>query len=143
MIQIVEREMTSEEHARGEVVFDENSREHGVEIQTSERFTTVAVDGDRFIGAASGLAYRNGEAYSWFYLTDLFVERDQRKRGTGRELLAVLERRLRELGIRQIWTWTAGYEAPGFYLRCGYRIFTELENYYSNGASRVGVRKDL
>ncbi len=42
-----------------------------------------------------------------------------------------------------MWTWTAGYEAPGFYLKHGYEVFCEMPDYYSSGHSRIGLRKAL
>ena len=58
-------------------------------------------------------------------------------------MLARLEQRVTALGLRHIWTWTAGYEAPGFYKRQGYEVFAELEDWYLSGHSRVGLRKEL
>jgi hypothetical protein len=42
-----------------------------------------------------------------------------------------------------IWTWTAQHEAPRFYLRLGYAVFAELEQWFSDGGSRIALRKDL
>ena len=143
-ISIIERDITQDELAQEKAGFDENARDRGVEIQTSERFGYVAMDGERFIGCSSGLAYKNDEDFSgWFYLTDLFVEKAYRKRGLGAKLLRALEERIVLLGVTKIWTWTAGYEAPGFYKKQGYEVFAEMENWYSDGSSRVGLRKEL
>lgn len=79
----------------------------------------------------------------WFYLTDLFVERAYRLEGLGAKLLMVLEDKIIAMGIRNVWTWTAGYEAPVFYQKQGYEIFTVLGNWYSDGSGRVGLRKRL
>jgi len=141
---ILDREMTSEELAWMNTGFDENSRDHGVEIQTSDRYGFVALSGETFIGCASGLAYKNGNGYSgWFYLTDLFVEKEYRLQGLGTDLLAALQKKIKSIGIRNIWTWTAGYEALVFYRKQGYEIFAEMENWYSDGSSRFGLRKKL
>jgi GNAT superfamily N-acetyltransferase len=143
-ISIVEREMTPVEFARMNAGFDENTLDNGVAIQSSERMGFVALEDDDFIGCVSGLAYKNEDAYSgWFYLTDMFVEKAYRKQGLGAQLLKALEDKLLACGIDKIWTWTAGYEGPGFYKKQGYTIFAELENWYSTGHSRVAVRKQL
>jgi ribosomal protein S18 acetylase RimI-like enzyme len=143
-INIIEREMTPVEFARMNAGFDENTLDNGVVIQSSERMGLVALDGDAFAGCVSGLAYKNGDAYSgWFYLTDLFVENAYRRQGLGAALLTTLEGKIRNCGIDKIWTWTAGYEGPGFYKKQGYTVFAELENWYSTGHSRVGMRKRL
>ena len=143
-IKILDREMTSEELDRMRAGFDENALERGVEIQHTDRFGFVAMKGDIFVGCSSGLAYKNGGEYSgWFYLTDLFVEKEYRMQGMGAKLLAELEKKIISMGIRNIWTWTAGYEAPDFYKKQGYQIFAEMENWYSDSSSRFGLRKKL
>ncbi|MBN2004626.1 MAG: GNAT family N-acetyltransferase [Anaerolineae bacterium] len=143
-ISIVEREMTPVEFAQMNAGFDENTLDNDVVIQSSERMGFVALDGDGFIGCVSGLAYKNGDAYSgWFYLTDLYVEKAFRGQGLGAKLLETLEDKILACGIDKVWTWTAGYEGPGFYKKQGYTVFAELENWYSSGHSRVGMKKRL
>lgn len=129
--------------ARINAGFDEHSAENGVECQSSERIGFVALDGDRFIGSSSGLACKNGSEYSgWFYLTNLFVEKAYRSQGLGSQLLGALEEKLLDLGINKIWTWTAAHEGPEFYKKHGYQVFAEMQNWYSNGDSRIGMRKE-
>lgn len=143
-INIIDRDMTPEELDQMRAGFDQNTLERGVEIQNSDRFGFVALKGAEFIGCVSGLAYKNGDEYSgWFYLTDLFVEREYRLQGLGTDLLGGLERKITLIGIRDIWTWTAGYEALAFYIKQGYQIFAEMELWYSDGSSRFGLKKKL
>jgi len=143
-VEIVNREITSEELNQVFRGFDEHSLDNGVEVQNSERIDYVALLKNEFIGCASGLAYKNGLSYSgWFYLTDLFVEKPYRSRGIGANLLLTLENEIKKIGVKNIWTWTAGYEAPKFYKKQGYYIFTEMEDWYSDGSSQVGFRKAL
>jgi GNAT superfamily N-acetyltransferase len=143
-INIVNREMTSEEIEQMNSGFDKLSLEEGLEIESSDRFSFVALIGNTFIGCSSGLAYKNGVNYSgWFFLTDLFVEKEYRSQGLGADLLKALEEQTRSIGIKYIWLWTSGYEALKFYRRQGYNKFTELEYWYSDGSSRVGLRKNL
>lgn len=142
-INIFEREMTEAEFASINAGFDEQTIEYGNPIETSERFGFVVMDGQKFIGCSSGLVYKHDNGYSkWFYITDLFIERTYRKQGLGATILRKLEERAAALGVKNIWTWTA-YEGPGFYKKQGYEIFCELEDWYSSGHSRVGVRKAL
>lgn len=143
-ISIVNREMALDEFDRMKAGFDEHTLDNEVEIQSADRFGFVALEEDLFIGCSSGLAYKNGEVFSgWFYLTDLFVEKAYRSKGVGAKLLHALEEQMMGLGVKHIWTWTAGYEAPKFYLKQGYEIFAEMEDWYSDGSSRVGFRKKL
>ena len=139
-----ERELTNAEYAQVVAGFDRHALEHGNPPESAERFTIVATEVGRLIGCASGLAYRSERGYgSWFYLSDLFVERDYRGQGIGGTILGMLEEKVQSVEMLFIWTWTAGYEAPGFYLRQGYSVFCELENWYPSGHSRVGFRKSL
>ncbi len=143
-ISVINRDMTAAEFSRMKAGFDEHTLDHEVKIQNSDRYGFVAMDGDLFVGCSSGLAYKNGEEYSgWFYLTDLFVEKEYRGNRIGARLLGSLEQAIISIGVKHIWTWTAGYEAPAFYQKQGYEIFAELEDWYSDGSSRVGLRKGL
>jgi ribosomal protein S18 acetylase RimI-like enzyme len=90
------------------------------------------------------LAYKNEGVFSgWFYITDLFVDDGFRHEGLGSQLIGELERELIKIGIHSMWTWTAGYEAPSFYQKLGYSVFAQLENYYSDGSSKIAFRKKL
>ena len=136
--------MTSEEIKRMNLGFDELSLEEGLEIESSDRLSFVALEGNTFIGCSSGLAYKNGENYSgWFFLTDLFVEKEYRSKGLGTKLLKLIEEQALSVGVKHIWLWTSGDEALKFYRRQEYNQFTELENWYPDGSSRVGLRKNL
>ena len=141
-ISLVEREMTDAEFARMNAGFDEHTREQGNPLEISERHSFVALEGEKFVGCASGLVYKSGDTYNgWFYLTDLFVEKPQRGRGLGSELLRRLEDKVTALGVTNFWTFTAGYEAPGFYQKQGYKIIFEQTNWYATGHSRVALSK--
>lgn len=143
-IKIIYRELSTIESDRMNKGFDELYVEEGIDIESAERFSFVAEKGDRFIGCSSGLAFKNGENYSgWFQLTDLFVEKENRSKGLGKELLQTTEAKMASVGIHQIFLWTSGEKAIKFYERHGYNKFTEMENWYSDGSSRVGFRKNL
>ncbi len=143
-IHIIARDMTTSEFEQMNAGFDEHTLDKGVDIQSSDRIGFVALADGQFVGCASGLAYKHGGKYSgWFYLTDLFVEKVYRGQGIGSRLLEALEATLQSQDIHKIWTWTAGYEGPGFYKKQGYEVFAELENWYSNGTARIGMRKEI
>ncbi len=143
-VRIVNREMTAEEIIQMNLGFDELSLEEGIEIERSERFIFVAVIENSFIGCSSGLAYKNGEKYSgWFFITDLFVTKEYRSKGLGTNLLKSLEEQAVSIGVKDIWLWTSGYKAIKFYQRQAYEQFAEMKNWYSDGSSRIGLRKNL
>ena len=117
-VSLIERDITKAELDRMRAGFAEHQIEHGNPVKPQERYGFVALAGERFIGCASGLTDNN-----WFYLSDLWIERAYRGQGLGAALLGSLEARVAALAIRNVYTWTAAYEAPRFYKRQGYEFF--------------------
>jgi GNAT superfamily N-acetyltransferase len=143
-INIVNRELTSTEIEQVNSGFDNLSIEEGIELESTDRISFVALNGDRLVGCSSGLAHKNGGKYSgWFFLTDLFIEKEYRNKGIGSNLLKELEEMIRTVGVKNIWLWTSGPSTLRFYYRHGYTQFVEMENWYSDGSSRIGLRKPL
>lgn len=106
--------------------------------------SVVAMKDNKLVGCASGLAHKNGNRYSgWFHLTDLFTEKDFRDQGVGSELLNALEEQTKSVGVQNIWLWASGAPTIRFYIRHGYTQFAEMENWHSDGSSRIGFRKAL
>src|SRR5689334_22774022 len=99
-IEIVERDITPAELKRVRTGFDEYAVDNGVLPQGDQRFGYVAMDGEKFIGCVSCLAYKNGDQFNgWCYLTDLFVEKEYRSQRIGATLLHMLEKQLLQHGI--------------------------------------------
>lgn len=143
-VRVVERAMTDAEFSWLCARFSEHTVEHEQGVQTHEQYGFVALVGDTFVGCASGRAYKEGGVPTgWFYLSDLYVEAPYRKHGLGALLLRQLEIRAALIGMRNVWTDTAGYEAPGFYKKQGYSVFCEQENRYPTGHSKVLLRKQI
>ncbi len=143
-ISIVNRALTSEEMEHVNTGFEELSKEEGIELESTERLSFVALNGDRLIGCSSGLAHINGEKYSgWFFLSDLFIEKEFRNQGIGSDLLIKLEEKIRTAGVQNIWLRTSGDPTLKFYSRHGYKPFAEMENWYSDGSSRIGLKKTI
>jgi len=138
------RQLTDSEYQKVKDSFEEHGKEYGNALETSERYTFVASDGNDFIGCSSGLVNKNGNKYqNYFFLTDLLIEKEYRHFGYGQKLLKLLEDKISMLGIKYVWTWTAGYEAPDFYQKQGYKVFVTFENWYPLGHSRVGLIKEI
>src|SRR3989344_599297 len=118
------RDVTDSEYKREQSAFDEHGLEFGNPPEKQERIGFVATDDGRFIGCSSGLVQKNNNQYGrYFYLSDLLVEKEYRKKGYGKKLLKLLEKKLKLIGVEYFWTWTAEYEAASFYLKQGYKIF--------------------
>ena len=112
------RDMTDTEYKREQAAFNEHGLEFGNPSEKQERFGFVATEDGKFVGASSGLAHKNnGKHEPYFYLSDLLVEKAHRKHGYGKKLLGLLEDKVKSLGIKYIWTWTAEYEAETFYAK--------------------------
>lgn len=143
-IQFTYREMTDDEYKRELAAFEEHGLEFGNPPEKEERLGFVATDGDKYVGSSSGLAQKSEGRYcAYFYLSDLLVEKEYRGNGYGKKLLKLLEDKVKSLGIDNIWTWTADYEAASFYLKQGYTTFTRFEKFYPSGHARVGLIKHL
>lgn len=82
-----------------------------------------------------------------FDLYWLAVEPGQQRGGVGRELMALTEEQVRELGGAILFVDTSGREhyrpARSFYRRCGYKQVAELTDYFRAGDSKVIFAKRL
>jgi GNAT superfamily N-acetyltransferase len=143
-VQFFDRDMSDVEYQRELTGFEEHGLEFGNPPEKTERFGFVATDQGKFVGASSGLAQKRTDCYEkYFYLSDLFVEKEYRGQGYGKELLNLLEEKIKALGIEYIWTWTAAYEAATFYQKQGYQVFATFDKFYLSGHARVGLIKKL
>lgn len=64
-------------------------------------------------------------------------------KGTWNATIKSIEEQALSIGIKHVWLWTFGDEALKFYQRQAYHQFIEMENWYSYGSSRIGLRKKL
>lgn len=102
-IRIIERDLTDIELSQVNAGFKDHELLHTEVNQTSDRLGFVILDGSKFVGCSSGLAYKNGEKYNnWNYLTDLFIEKEYRGQGLGNKVLKKLEEKLISLRIHKI-----------------------------------------
>jgi len=143
-IQYVFRDMTELEYKQELAAFDENGLGYGNTPEKQERFGFVATQDGIYIGSSSGLAMKQDSGYGkYFYLSDLLVEKDFRKKGIGSNLLQLLEEEMKSKGVEYIWTWTSEYEGKDFYKKMGYEGFIEFKSFYPSGHSRIGFIKRI
>ena len=93
--------------------------------------TYVAVDGKHVVGVIRGSKNRIG---------NLFVSGDHHRKGIGRKLVEVFERRARRTASHQIKVRSTIYATP-FYQSVGYRKTTGIRNFY--GHKMQPMKKDL
>ena len=80
--------------------------------------------------------------WSWLYIRTLWVSETVRGSGYGTALMREAEREAIRRGCQNIYLDTFTFQAVDFYLKLGYRIFGELED-FPPGHKRVFLRKTL
>ena len=81
----------------------------------------MGFEGNEIVGAVMGYLEQYNSSQS-YYLKEMFVRADQRRRGLGAELLDALETHLKSGGVRNIYLITArDGVASAFYGKHGYR----------------------
>jgi ribosomal protein S18 acetylase RimI-like enzyme len=90
---------------------------HGIDIKFRRFALLLHDDHGTLCGALQ--AYT---AYAEIYVDDLWVEAAVRRRGYGRQLLTRLEHEFVGTGYHNINLVTNAFQAPDFYVKCGYSI---------------------
>jgi GNAT superfamily N-acetyltransferase len=84
-----------------------------------------------------------GEIYfHWLFVNVLFVEERERGKGVGARLLSEGEARAKAKGALHSRLDTFEWQAPGFYLKHGYRELLKIPNYYQQYSLSL-MMKDL
>ena len=108
-------------------------------IDDSRALAVVVSDPDthEILGGISGRTSRGLLFVDLVYLPDTL-----RGEGLGRRLLARAEEEGRRRGCRAAVLYTSSFQAPGFYLRRGWRVFGEIPC-DPPGSSRIFMTKAL
>ncbi len=80
--------------------------------------------------------------WDWLYVDLMWLKEEVRGRGYGRRLLALVEEEAQRRGAKNVHLDTFSFQAPEFYLKQGYRIFGQLENFPA-GHTRYFLTKQL
>lgn len=102
-----------EENMQKDLVNYESS--HGIDVNY-KYFSLIIKDN---MGELAGVlnAYT---AFAEIYIDDIWVKNSQRNKGYGRALIATLERHFKGKGFNNINLVTSAFQAPDFYLKCGF-----------------------
>jgi GNAT superfamily N-acetyltransferase len=80
--------------------------------------------------------------WQWLYVGILWLHEDIRRMGYGSQLLAQVEEIAVEKGCHSIHLDTMSFQAPDFYLKHGYTIWGQLDD-FPPGHSRIFLKKSL
>ena len=117
---------------------DEHAASLGIDM-TRRDFSCVARDGaGRLIGGATG-----NTIGCYTYIARLWVADSWRRRGIGRRLVEAAERIAADRNCWYVFLNTFGFQAGGFYERCGYHLLAALENPDDPRLSRQFMVKTL
>jgi len=106
--------------------------------QRREELTFFLRDAEGSI--VGGVHGNNG--WGWLYIRILWVSETARGSGYGTALMQKAEREALNRGCRNIYLDTFSFQAVDFYLKLGYTIYGELED-FPPGHKRVFLRKTL
>lgn len=109
-------ELPEDVAAQIEVSHIEYELSHGVTCHY-KTFSLVIKHDNNVIGVLSAKSY-----YSEIYVDDLWIDLKYRKLGFGKKLLQNLEERFKDKGYNNINLVTNQFQAPEFYLKCGFEI---------------------
>jgi len=84
----------------------------------------------------------NYDNFGWLWIDSLWVSKTVRGHGFGVQLLNKIEGVAVDNGCKHSHLTSFSYQAADFYIKQGYEVFGELEN-YSKGHSRFWLKKEL
>ena len=96
--------------------------EHGILCNYTPFCFVAEMDGE-IIGAVSGATF-----FSEIYIDELVVKESCRGNGIGTKLVQAVEANYARQGFNNINCCTNGFQAPGFYEKCGFTLEFVREN---------------
>lgn len=87
-------------------------------------FSFCSYDSQKLIGACKGYSYTDD-----LYVSQLWIHPQFRKAGLGRRIMEACEILARDRGCIRIWVDTLSYQAPDFYVRCGFQEQGRIAGY--------------
>ena len=75
--------------------------------------------------------------WGWLYVDLLWVDKDFQNQGLGTKLLLKLEQLATEQGINRAYLDTGSFEAPDFYKKHGYEIFSQMDITADDGKNYI------
>ncbi len=99
---------------------------HGVEVNYKKFSIVLSDEANQVIGVINAFT-----AFSEIYVDDMWVHSAHRKKGYGKLLLKTLEDHFENKGFNNINLVTNAFNAPEFYLKCGFTLEFVRENKFN------------
>ncbi len=90
---------------------------HGIEVNYRTFYFVIKDDQKNVVGVLH--AYT---AFAEVYVEDIWVKKEQRGKGYGRQLMQALEEHFKGQGFNNINLVTSTFQAPEFYQKCGFQV---------------------
>lgn len=135
-IVLVEKPDDAVWNAVGGGISEFNTRQIGECQERSLCFVLYSPD-QEIVGGVIGNTY-----WGWLYISLMWVKEEFRGRGYGRRLMQYAEDEARQRGVKNVYLDTFSFQAPDFYLKQGYQVFGQLQN-FPPGHQRYFLTKQL
>ncbi|KTD74952.1 GNAT family N-acetyltransferase [Legionella waltersii] len=115
-----EIDATTEKRMSHDLVAYETS--HGIDVNYRRFSITISNQNGHALGVINAFT-----AFAEIYVDDIWVDRNHRSKGLGRQLLIALENHFKGQGFNNINLVTSAFQAPEFYRKCGFTAeFTRI-----------------
>lgn len=102
---------------------EEYALSHAINVDYKPFSLVLYDEKEEVVGALDAFS-----SYSSVHIRDLWVKKSHRGKGLGKQLLAELENHFKEKGFHNINTVSCAFQAPEFYVKCGYEVEFVREN---------------
>lgn len=96
---------------------NEYASSHGIDVNYQPFAFVLFDEQDEVIGVLDAF-----NSYSSIHIRDIWVDKAHRGNGYGRKLISELENHFKGKGFNNINLITCVYQAPEFYMKCGYEV---------------------
>ncbi|MAT96859.1 MAG: GNAT family N-acetyltransferase [Anaerolineaceae bacterium] len=120
----------------GQGISDFNKAQAGDDSANYLCFVLKGPD-DEIVGGVIGATFWN-----WLHVDLMWIREDVRGRGYGRQLLSLAEAEAVKRGAKHAYLDTFSFQAPNFYMKQGYEVFGELQD-FPTGHQRYFMTKKL
>lgn len=97
--------------------FVEYESSHAIDVNYKPFSLVLKDEKNEVIGVLNAFT-----AFAEIYIDDIWVDKSQRGKGYGKELLFALEQHFKGKGFNNMNLVTSAFQAPGFYEKCGFTV---------------------